>query len=60
MGDIVNLRRVRKAKRRDETERQADINRAKFGQNKATREKTAAELKLEADRLDAHKRPDKP
>lgn len=35
MGDVVNLRRVRKAKRRDEHAATAAANRAAFGRTKA-------------------------
>lgn len=37
MAEIVNLRRARKAKARDESAKQADANRAKFGRTKAER-----------------------
>jgi hypothetical protein len=35
MGDIINLRQARKAKRRVEAESMADVNRAKHGRSKA-------------------------
>jgi hypothetical protein len=47
MGEVVNLRLARKAKRRAEKETAAATNRAAFGRSKA--EKAAAET--EADRL---------
>jgi len=47
MGEIVNLRLARKAKRRAEKDTAAAANRAAFGQTKA--EKAAADA--EADRL---------
>lgn len=35
MGDIINLRQARKAKKRTEGQRQADVNRLKHGRTKA-------------------------
>ena len=43
MTEIVNLNRVRKARRRQEQERQAAANRARFGRPKAERRRDAAE-----------------
>lgn len=43
MTEIVNLNRARKARRRQEQERQAAANRAKFGRPKAERRRDAAE-----------------
>ena len=37
MGELINLRQARKAKRRAEDERQADANRLKHGRSKADR-----------------------
>lgn len=37
MKEVVNLRRFRKAKMRAEKERQAEVNRVKFGRTKAER-----------------------
>lgn len=42
MSEIVNLRRVRKAKTRAECAAQADANRVKHGVNKSLRDLTAA------------------
>lgn len=42
MGDIINLRQVRKTKKRAESELQAAANRMKHGRSKA--EKYAAEM----------------
>lgn len=56
MGEIVNLRQARKAKKRREDERQADENRARFGQTKSQRLSRTAD-RIDAQRkLDAHKR----
>lgn len=55
MGEIVNLRRVRKAKARTEAACRAEANRITFGRTRAEREATEAEKLIEARRLDAHK-----
>lgn len=56
MAEIINLRRVRKQRARDEADKDAAANRATFGQTKAERERTAAEADLTARTLDAHRR----
>lgn len=43
MAEIINLRLARKAKARTEAERQAEQNRAKFGQTKAMKKQRKAE-----------------
>jgi hypothetical protein len=43
MGDVVNLNQWRKRKERQAAEDQAAANRAKFGQTKAERQRSAAE-----------------
>jgi hypothetical protein len=53
MADIVNLRRVRKAKARLLKEQQAEANRLKFGRTRAERETLQAEHALTERRLDA-------
>ncbi len=56
MGEVVNLRGVRKAKARAEAEARAEANRAKFGRSKAAKG-AAEQAKAEAKRrLDAHRR----
>jgi len=42
MDNVINLRQARKAKMRDEKERLAQANRAKFGRSKAERLETEA------------------
>jgi hypothetical protein len=59
MGEIVNLRRARKAKARAEGERRAAANRIAHGRTRAEREATKAETELQVARLDGHRR-DKP
>ncbi|MEZ5655619.1 MAG: DUF4169 family protein [Sphingobium sp.] len=56
MGDVVNLRMARKAKKRSEAEALAATNRALHGRTKAQKQADAAE-KARADRtLDGAKR----
>jgi hypothetical protein len=43
MAEIVNLNRHRKALARQQAEQQAKANRARFGRDKATREREAQE-----------------
>ena len=43
MAEIVNLKRVRKARARSEADAKAAENRAKYGQTKAERARLAAE-----------------
>lgn len=55
MGEIVNLRRARKAKKRAEDARAADENRIAFGRPKAERALSEKEQALAARRLDGHR-----
>lgn len=55
MGEIVNLRRARKARDRRERVDKAQENRVAFGSKKAERELSEAQERLEGERLDAHR-----
>ena len=55
-AEIINLRKVRKAKQRRDAATRAEENRAKFGRTKAEREATGAEKEREARRLDSLRR----
>ncbi len=55
-ADIVNLRQARKAKARGASEKQAEVNRAKFGRTKRERKDEAANEALRTARLQAHER----
>jgi hypothetical protein len=55
MGDVVNLRRARKARLRAEREWQAEANRLKHGRPKHERERLRGERRLEERRLDGAK-----
>jgi Domain of unknown function (DUF4169) len=52
MADIVNLNQFRKKRDRRDAERQAAVNRERFGQRKDLRGKTARELKKAKKDLD--------
>jgi hypothetical protein len=60
MGDIVNLNKYRKRRRRLEATRKASENRAQFGRDKAERATTQAERERQAKTLDGQRldRPD--
>jgi hypothetical protein len=55
MAEIVNLKRVKKAKARAEKSREADANRAKHGTPKAIRDLAQARDEKEKKIIDAHK-----
>jgi hypothetical protein len=54
MAEIINLRRVRKQRARQEAEQQAQQNRITFGRTKAERSLTEAERDKAARTLDGH------
>ncbi len=56
MGDLVNLRQMRKRKRRTEAEELAEANRARHGLTKAERTRQGAEAEGRAAFLDGHRR----
>lgn len=60
MSELVNLRRVRKAKARAAAADQAAENRARFGLSRAERAKTVATQELEDRRLSGHRRDREP
>ncbi|MCL2385340.1 MAG: DUF4169 family protein [Alphaproteobacteria bacterium] len=55
-GEIVNLRRTRKAKARDKAGKEAAVNRVKFGRSRAERVTEVQNRKLEDKHLAGHKR----
>ncbi|MFC5503686.1 MULTISPECIES: DUF4169 family protein [Hyphomicrobiales] len=55
MAEIINLRRVRKQRARQEAEQQAQQNRITFGRTKAERSLTEAERDKAARTLDGHR-----
>lgn len=62
MAEIINLRMARKAKARSEAEKQAEQNRATFGQTKAEKQLRKAEAARAGKAHDAGKleKPDPP
>lgn len=55
MAEIINLRRARKQRARQDAERQAEQNRLSFGRSKAERNLTAAERDKAARDLEGHR-----
>jgi len=55
MGELVNLRQVKKSRARAEAAKRAEENRAKFGQSKADKTKRLAESRRLATQLDQAK-----
>jgi hypothetical protein len=58
MGDILNLRRARKNKARQDAETEAAAKRLQHGQSKAGKKLSRAEQEAAARKLDGHKRDD--
>ena len=58
MAEVVNLRNIRKQKKREEKEAVASSNRAKFGRTNSDKELSKAKLALHKKKLDDHKRQD--
>ena len=58
MGEVVNLKRAKKAKARAEKEKEAEGNRAKFGTPKRLHDLAKARAARETRDIDAHKRDD--
>lgn len=56
MGDVVNLRQARKARKRSENEAAAVANRARFGESKAEKTKRSTEAERVAKLLDGARR----
>ena len=56
MGEVINLRQARKRATRVEQEKQAAVNRAKFGQSKAERAAKAREQERVRRQLDGAKK----
>lgn len=54
MGSVINLRQARKNKKRADKERQAETNRAYFGQSKAEKDRLQQEQSRQTRQLDGH------
>jgi hypothetical protein len=55
MGEIVNLKRFRKRSEREQTAKDADANRARFGRSKSERATEATRTKRANEILDQHR-----
>ena len=55
MGEIVNLKRIKKRNSREQSAREAEANRARFGRSKAEREASARLAQRASELLDQHR-----
>lgn len=55
MGDVVNLKRFKKRSEREQSAKQADANRARFGRTKSERTKDAQRATYAGNLLDQHR-----
>ena len=55
MGEIVNLRRVRKRSEREQAAKEAEVNRARFGRSKSDRAADAKQTNRADELLDQHR-----
>ena len=55
MGDLVNLRRFRKRAEKDQSAKQADANRKRFGRTRSERVLEEVRSKRASDVLDQHR-----
>jgi len=55
MGDVVNLKRFKKRTKREQSARQAEINRTRFGRTKSERVLEERRTKRANDLLDQHR-----
>lgn len=58
MSEVINLNKVRKRKQRIEAERQAALNRVRFGRTPEQKQREAADAEESKRRLDLLKRED--
>jgi Domain of unknown function (DUF4169) len=55
MGDVVNLKRFRKRAEKEQSAKQADANRTRFGRTKSERALEQQRAKRASDLLDQHR-----
>ena len=55
MGDVVNLKRFRKRAEREQSAKQAEANRARFGRTKSERDSGKQRARRASDLLDQHR-----
>ena len=55
MADVINLKRFKKRSEREQSARQAETNRTRFGRTKSERARDAERTKRASDLLDQHR-----
>jgi hypothetical protein len=55
VGDVVNLKRFKKRSEREQSAKEADANRARFGRTKSERVHDSERAKRASDLLDQHR-----
>ena len=55
MGDLVNLKQVRKRVAREDAAKQSETNRARFGRTNSPRSRDELQSKTSSDTLDLHR-----
>jgi hypothetical protein len=55
MGDVINLKRIKKRNERAKSAKQADTNRVRFGRTKSERASDERDAKRATDLLDQHR-----
>ena len=55
MGEVVNLKRFRKRAEREQSSKQAEANRTRFGKSKSERDLEKRRAKRASDLLDQHR-----
>jgi hypothetical protein len=55
MGDVVNLKRIKKRGEREKSEKQAEANRIRFGRTKSERALDELHTRRASDLLDQHR-----
>ena len=55
MGDVVNLKRFKKRSEREQSAKQAEVNRTRFGRTKSERSLDQQRLSRASDLLDQHR-----
>ena len=55
MGDVINLKRFKKRSEREQSAKQADANRARFGRTKSERKLDELRAERASDLLDQHR-----
>lgn len=55
MGDLINLRRIKKRIEREQAEKESETNRARFGRTKSERKRDKQREQRASDALDQHR-----